>query len=264
MPGRRWVPGSPGWASEGTAAVRFGMAGRDLRGAVVAVVGAGGVLGAAISRRLAARGATVVLAGRTPEPLAATADGDRGLTSATQVVCDVRDPAAGDGLVRATLDAHGRLDGVVLAHGVVAFGDLVDTDDETIEEVFLTNVIGPLWLLRRVLPVLGPSPQGGDGGFVANLSAVVAEQPLAGMATYSASKAALTAADAALGREARRRGVTVCDLRPPHTETGLAGRPLAGTAPRLPEGLDPEVVAERVLAAIEAGERDVPASDFSS
>jgi len=244
------------------------MATRELNGAVVAVVGAGGVLGAAISRRLAQRGATVVLAGRTADPLEAAANADGLLADATRVVCDVRDPAAGDALVSASLSAHGRLDGLVLAHGVVAFGDLVDTDDETIEELFLTNVVGPLWLLRRVAPVLGAGGADGDGAgngaFVVNLSAVVAEQPLGGMAAYSASKAALTAADLALARELRRRGITVCDVRPPHTETGLATRPLAGTAPRLPQGLDPEVVATRVLAAIEAGEREVPAASFES
>jgi NAD(P)-dependent dehydrogenase (short-subunit alcohol dehydrogenase family) len=244
------------------------MATLRLDGAVVAVVGAGGVLGAAISRHLAGRGASVVLAGRTAEPLDATAASDPRLADAPRVVCDVRDPAAGDALVAAALAAHSRLDGLVLAHGVVAFGDLLDTDDETIEELFLTNVVGPLWLLRRVVPVLGAPPAGGDGkgsgGFVANLSAVVAEQPLAGMTSYSASKAALTAADVALARELRRRGITVCDVRPPHTETGLATRPLAGTAPRLPEGLDPEVVAARVVAAIEAGEREVPAANFGS
>jgi len=244
------------------------MASRDLDGAVVAVVGAGGVLGAAISRLLAQRGAAVVLAGRTASPLEATAASEALLADATRVVCDVRDPAAGDALVSASLAAHGCLDGLVLAHGVVAFGDLVDTDDETIEELFLTNVVGPLWLLRRVAPVLGAPDPGGSGargsGFVANLSAVVAEQPLAGMASYSASKAALSAADAALARELRRSGVSVCDLRPPHTETGLATRPLTGTAPRLPEGLDPEVVAARVVTAIESGEREVPAADFGS
>lgn len=236
---------------------------RDLTGAVVAVLGAGGVLGAAISRQLAAQGAAVVLAGRTGEPLDATAASDPRLADAVRVVCDVRDPAAGDAVVAASLGTHGRLDGVVLAHGVVAFGDLVDTDDEVIEEVFLTNVLGPLWFLRRVVPVLAKSDTQ-PGGFVVNLSAVVAEQPLAGMTAYSASKAALTAADAALARELRRRGITVCDVRPPHTETGLANRPLAGAAPRLPEGLDPEVVAARVMGAIAAGEREVAAADFAT
>jgi cyclic-di-GMP-binding biofilm dispersal mediator protein len=54
----------------------------------------------------------------------------------------------------------------------------------------------------------------------------------------------------------------VIDVRPPHTETGLAGRPLHGTAPRLPEGLDPAAVARRIVEAIEAAEREVPSAAF--
>lgn len=223
-----------------------------LSGKVVAVVGATGGLGSAVSRHLAATGAHLVLAGRRRDAL----DG-LGVAGATSVVLDLRDATAGDRLVEAVVGAHGRLDGVVNAAGVVAFGPLTDTDDVVVEELFLTNVVGPLWLLRRVLPLLEASR-----GFVANLSAVVAEQPLPGMAAYSASKAALTAADRALARELRARGVRVLDVRPPHTETGLAGRPLTGSAPRLPSGLDPEAVAARIVTAIEAGEKDLPSDAF--
>ena len=52
------------------------------------------------------------------------------------------------------------------------------------------------------------------------------------------------------------------DARPPHTETGLAGRPVAGRAPLLPPGLRPEDVAARIVTAIEADERDLPSSAF--
>jgi cyclic-di-GMP-binding biofilm dispersal mediator protein len=82
------------------------------------------------------------------------------------------------------------------------------------------------------------------------------------MAAYSASKAAAWAAMQAAARELRRRGIDVIDARPPHTETGLAGRAIAGTAPRMPEGLAPAAVAERIVAAIAAGERDLPAEAF--
>ena len=54
------------------------------------------------------------------------------------------------------------------------------------------------------------------------------------------------------------------DARPPHTETGLAGRPIVGTAPPLPRGLDPQAVAERIVAAIERNEREIPSSEFAS
>jgi cyclic-di-GMP-binding biofilm dispersal mediator protein len=67
----------------------------------------------------------------------------------------------------------------------------------------------------------------------------------------------------AAGRELRRRRIDVIDARPPHTETGLATRPVAGTAPKMPQGLGPDVVAARIVAAIAAGERDLPVEAFS-
>ena len=228
------------------------MSTRELDGAVVAVIGAGGGLGAPIVRHLAARGARLVLAGPHPDRIEPVAD-------AVVVALDLRDSTAGDTLVAEVLERHGRLDGFVNAAGVVAFGPLVDTDDVVIEELFLTNVVGPLWMLRRVIPLLSASK-----GFVVNLSAVLAEQPLPGMVAYGATKAALTSVDVALARELRRAGVQVCDVRPPHTETGLAARPLGGVAPRLPDGLDPEAVARRVVEAIERAEAEVASEDFST
>lgn len=232
-------------------AFRSPMSAHPLDGAVVAVVGASGALGSLVARGAASRGARVVVAGRDERRLRDVVAG------AEVVVGDLGDATLGERLVEAATSAHGRLDGVVNAAGVVAFGPLSDTDDAVVEELFLTNVVGPLFLARRVLPALRAS-----GGFLVNLSAVVAEQPMAGMVAYSASKAALTAADRALARELRRAGVDVVDVRPPHTETGLATRPLAGQAPRLPRGLDPAVVAEAVLAAVEAGRTELGSDAF--
>ena len=224
----------------------------NLDGAVVAVVGASGGLGAPIARRLAERGACLVLAGRQQDRLEALAVG-----AASTVVLDLRDPHAGDALVAAAHDAFGRLDGVVNAAGVVAFGSLTDTDDVVVEELFLTNALGPLWLIKRVVPALSATR-----GFFVNISAVVAESPMSGMVAYSASKAALTGADRALVRELRRLHIRVCDARPPHTETGLAHRPLAGVSPALAQGLTPDRVAARIVAAIEADETDVASDQF--
>ncbi len=224
----------------------------NLDGAVVAVVGANGGLGAPIARLLAERGARLVLAARRTERLAAL-----DIEGASIVALDVRDVDAGDALVAAAHDTFGRLDGVVNAAGVVAFGLLTDTDDVVLEELFLTNVLGPLWLMKRVVPALAATR-----GFFVNISAVVADMPMPGMVAYSASKAALTGADRALVRELRRVSVRLCDARPPHTETGLANRPLSGVSPALPHGLSPERVAARIVAAIEADETDVAADQF--
>lgn len=219
---------------------------------VVAVLGASGALGSRIARGAAERGAKVVLVGREESRLEGIVEG------APRVVGDLADAGLGDRIVHSAREHYGRLDGVVNAAGAVAFGSLVDTDDAVLEELFLTNVIGPLFVLRRVLPVLGESK-----GFLAQVSAVVAEQPMAGMTAYSATKAALTAVDQALVKELRRTGVDVIDVRPPHTETGLVDRALAGTAPRLPQGLEPDDVARRILDAIESGAKELSSTDFA-
>lgn len=238
------------------------MSHRSLSGSHVVVLGASGALGGEIARVLAGRGAGVTGVGRDEHRLdnlvqGLPTDGPEGPLRHGWLGGDLTDAGLGDRLVERLRSGPGRLDGIVNAAGVVAFGPLVDTPDEVVEELFLTNVVGPLWLLRRVLPLLVETD-----GFVAQISGVVADRPTAGMAAYGASKAALAAADRALGLELRRSGVAVVDLRVPHTETGLVGRALAGAAPRLPQGLDPSTVAERVVAAIEEGAPVVPADAF--
>ena len=55
----------------------------------------------------------------------------------------------------------------------------------------------------------------------------------------------------------------VADFRPPHTETGLTGRAIAGNAPSFGPGLDPADVARRMVDAIEANEPELGAAAFS-
>jgi short-subunit dehydrogenase len=222
---------------------------RDLNDASIVLAGASGGLGSAIGTVLIEHGANLTLVGRSADRLAAV-----GLPG-PQVVGDLADPDTSRRAIDEHLDAYGSVDGVVNAAGEVAFGALVDTDDATLDRLVGSNLLGPLRLMRAAITHL-------DGGFVVNLSAVVAEQPPAGMAAYAATKAALSAADVSLRRELRRQLIDVIDVRPPHTETGLASRPIAGEAPRLPVGLDPSSVAERVVQAIIDGDREVAAKDF--
>jgi cyclic-di-GMP-binding biofilm dispersal mediator protein len=97
------------------------------------------------------------------------------------------------------------------------------------------------------------------GGVIVTLSAVVAEMPTAGMCCLFGGQVPVTAFDAAAVRELRRSGIRLIDVRPPHTETGLAERPIAGTAPSLPAGRDSDGVAARIVAAI----RDLRVRDVS-
>lgn len=216
----------------------------NVAGSVALVAGGTGGLGRPIADDLRERGATVVTVAR------------HGTADADHLVADLRSPDDVHRVVSDTVARHRRIDIVVNAVGVVAFGDVASTSVDTVEEVFLTNTFAHIFLCSAALPHMG------KGGVIVGISGVVAEQNLPGMAVYGASKAAMRSFNEAFGREARRAGVRVIDVRPPHTETRLATRAVAGTAPRFPQGLDPASVASRIVAAITDGETDLPSTSF--
>jgi cyclic-di-GMP-binding biofilm dispersal mediator protein len=222
----------------------------ELSGAVVLVVGATGGLGSRIAARLTAAGATVVVSGRI------SADPDA-------LLADLRDRAAAASVVSSVVKRHGRLDGLVIAAGVVAFGPIAELKDDTIRELFDLNVMAPIQLVRSAVPHLAESAEAGRDPFIVTLSGIVAEAPTAGLAAYSASKAALNAFTKAATRELRKQGIRFVDARPGHTETHLSTHPIAGTAPLFPAGLDPDSVAARIVRAIVDGERDLPSTAFT-
>ncbi|MGV8857782.1 SDR family NAD(P)-dependent oxidoreductase [Rhodoglobus sp.] len=229
----------------------------SLAGSSILVVGASGGLGSAIARILAAEGAILTLHGRSEEKVRARA------VPGTFVKSDLRDSGSGVELISAALGAHGQLDGVINAAGVVAFGPASHADDETMDALFTVNALGPMRLLRAARPALLESAAAKRDPFFLTLSGIVSESPTANMAAYSASKAALAAFGQAAGRELRRDGIRLLDARPGHTETGLATRPVAGTAPTMPTGFDPADVARRIVDAIVAGEKDLPSGAFT-
>jgi cyclic-di-GMP-binding biofilm dispersal mediator protein len=145
---------------------------------------------------------------------------------------------------------------LINAVGIVAFGAVSQTPAEAMEALLRTNTLVAMMLAGCALPVIRP------GGSVVNISGVIAERNLPGMAAYGASKAALRAFDDALAREGRRVNVRVIDARPPHTETGMSARAIAGTPPSLGAGIPPARVARVICDGLEQGREDLPASAF--
>ncbi len=222
----------------------------ELSGARVLVVGGTGVLGAMAATALVERGARVVATGRDTDRLAEVA----ARLGTEPVELDVIDDRACAAAVDSAVQQLGGLDGLVVATGVPAFGPAVDTDPAVAEELFAVNTLGPMSLVRAAAPHLAERED--HDGFVAVLSAILADMPTNQMAEYSASKSALSAWLGVLRRENRRR-FTVLDVRPPHLDTGLSDHPLAGTAPRLPEPLAGQVVVDTLVRAIEQGGTEI-------
>jgi cyclic-di-GMP-binding biofilm dispersal mediator protein len=212
---------------------------------IALVAGGTGGLGALIATELRARGCIVTTVSRAPS------------SDAAHISADLRSPEAISAVMNSIVERHGALDIVVNAMGVVAFGTVDATSIDTIEELFLTNTFAHIFLMKEALKCAR------QGSVLVGISGVIAEQNLPGMATYGASKAAVRSFNEALTREARRSGIRVIDARPPHTETGLSSRAIAGDPPKFPVGLDPTKVAQRIVRAIADGETDLPSTAFA-
>lgn len=223
----------------------------SVAGKSVLIAGATGGLGSEIGAELVRRGADLTLVSRRSDRL------DDLTVPGRRMALDLRDPQSAATAVDFAVGGAGRLDIVVNAVGVVAFGPVSDLSVDAMEELFLVNAFVPIALARAALPVLAAD------GVIVNISGVIAEQNLPGMAAYGASKAASRSFAEGLRREARRHKVRVIDARPPHTETGLADRAIEGQAPNMPTGLEPAAVAKVIVDAIEDGPDDLPSQAFA-
>ena len=221
------------------------------------VVGATGVLGTLIAERLAAGGARLALSGRDEARLAERE------SLGTTIALDLTDETAPEAVVEHAVNALGGLDAIVLAAGVVGFDSAADTAGQDLETLFTVNALAPMRIISSALPALRDSASAGREPVVLALTGIVAELPTAGLASYSASKAALAAYMTAAGRELRRSGIRLLDAHPGHTETGLAERPLFGTPPKFPRGHDPAAVADRLVTAIAEGATAMPPDAFT-
>ena len=219
----------------------------ELTGSRFLIAGATGYLGGRFARGLQERGARLAVAGRDREALSVIA----AELGSPPVLLDLDQAGSGAEAVSAAVDELGGLDGVLVATGAVAFGRSGELPSAVEAGLMRVNATGPIELISSALDELSP-----DGAVVA-ITAVVAEFPTAGMAAYSASKAALAAYLAALRRERRKELSTVLEVSPGHMETGFADRALAGEPPQLPEGEDAGLLVETALDALAGNRREV-------
>jgi short-subunit dehydrogenase len=219
----------------------------ELDGARFLIAGATGEFGSALARELSEQGCELALLGRDRDRLDSLDDELGAITGRF----DAREREGIEGAVNAVAAGLGGLDGIVVSVGVAAFGAAGDLPLDTVEDVFGVNALAPIALITAALPHLP------DDGAVVGVTAIVADHPTAGVAAYSASKAALAAYLAVLRRERRRAGGTVLDVRPPHMDTSFTDRTLTGEPPPLPQPIDHHEVVARTIAALREGRREL-------
>jgi len=176
---------------------------------VAIVAGAGGGLGQAITRTLAASGMTVVAVDRNEGGLGELPDGVR------REVADTTDPE----VVRPLIDRIAAEAGPpgVLVNTIGAFrpGDAASATPEALRLMIDVNLGTALWLSQAVAPHMR---QRGSGAIV-HQTARPGIEPTGGMAAYSVSKAALVHLTRTLDVELRPQGIRVNAVAPQLIDT---------------------------------------------
>src|SRR5664279_5115962 len=227
----------------------------DVTGSTVIVTGASSGIGAATARLLHKAGAHPVLAARRADRLAVLSEE---LDGALAVPTDVTDPTAVRRLAEATLDRHGRIDGLVNNAGVSLHTPLDRLDLDEFARVLQLNVISLVAMTQAVLPAM----RARGSGRIVNISSGTTRMALPGVGAYAATKAAVNMLTAVARRELEADGIAVSLVLPSITATEFGGgRYQPGEQPR--PGMvahSAEYVSMVVLRALRTGEEriDIP------
>lgn len=226
---------------------------------IVLVVGASSGIGRATAHILASQGARLVLASRSETSLEQTRQEcvSRGADDVLVVPTDVGDRAGVDALFVAAVERHGRVDAVVHAAAVLAYGRFQDVPADVFDRVLATNISGTANVARGALRVFDEQ----ESGSLVVVGSVVGKVSVPYMSTYAASKWAIHGLVRTLQIEARRsRDVHVSLVSPGSVDTPIyvlagsyTGRP--GHPP--PPVAAPEKVAKAVVAALDRPVRDI-------
>lgn len=187
----------------------------EFRGAVALVTGAAGMgIGQATARRLAAGGASVVVADiharRTREVTQAIAR-DYPTSHIYGYPMDAGDRAQIDAVVEKVLADIGQIDILVNNAAVNILGPVFDYEPADWDRVMSVNLSGPWYLARRVLPHMRDR----NTGVVINVTSYAGDVGGLGIETpYAVSKGALNAMTRALAHEAGPFGIRVNSVSP--------------------------------------------------
>jgi 3-oxoacyl-[acyl-carrier protein] reductase len=226
-----------------------------LEGRVAVVTGAGRGIGAAIARRLAADGATVVVNDVDAAPAEEVtgkivADGGNGVAA----VFDLAAPGGADELVAAIGERCSRLDVLVNNAGITRDAMVHRMTDEQWSAVLDVNLSAAFRLCRAGFALLRDRSGDERNGKVVNITSINGIYGTVANANYSAAKAGLIGLTKTLAREWGRHRINVNAVAPGY----ITGTRL--TAPRGDgdvTGIPPEII-ERIESSIPIGRAGTP------
>ena len=187
----------------------------DFTGQVVIVIGAGGNLGAAITRALARQGASLALADRQRPGLDRAAIGMEGAERLLMPGADARTREGATRIVAETMARFGRIDALVNTVGTFKMASVADGAADDWSSLMDLNALSALRLSEAVLP---PMLAKGYGRIV-HVGAAAGQRSFAGASVYAASKAAVLRITEAVSDENKSHGVTANCVLPGTIDT---------------------------------------------
>jgi len=206
---------------------------------VALVTGASRGIGAAIARRLARDGHTVVInySGSVEPAEALAAEIEQAGGRALTIQADVSDAKAVARMFDSVEAAFDGIDVLINNAGIMKLAKLADSDEALIDSQIAVNLRGTINTLREAAKRLR------DGGRIVNLSTSVVGLKLETYGIYAATKAAVETLTGILSKELRGRGITVNAVAPGPTATALF---LDGKSPELIERMSKMNPLERL------------------
>ena len=209
----------------------------DLSGKSALVTGGSRGIGKAIGLRLATQGADVAFSYKGNE--AAARETAREIQAmkrrALAVQGDVAEVDSAENVVKAALEAFGKVDILVNNAGITRDDLIMRMSPEAWREVLETNLFGAFWMTKAVTrPMLKAR-----GGRIVNITSVSGQVGQMGQANYSAAKAGLIGLTKATARELASRGITVNAVAPGFVLTELTQD--------LPDALKEEITSRTPL-----------------
>jgi NAD(P)-dependent dehydrogenase (short-subunit alcohol dehydrogenase family) len=231
----------------------------------VLITGASSGIGRATAQELAGRGANLVLVARGEESLDDTADQARAAGAAEVVVhpADVTDEEAIRDAVEAAVLRFGRLDAVVHAAQVMAYGTIEELPREVFETVVDTAVHGTAVIARVVLPVFRKQ----EGGHLVVVNSLLGQVATPLMGSYIAAKWGQLGLVRVLQQEIRDApGVEISILQPGGVDTPIYSQAASwtGSTGRPPPPVYSAArLGRRVVGLLDRPRRQVQAGIFN-
>lgn len=218
------------------------------------LTGASSGLGAALAVELSRRGASVLLAARREDRLAAVANSvaETGLAQPPVMCLDVCDVDALPAKAAEAETVLGGVDVLLCCAGIGQRTSAVETDAEAHRQIMATNFEGSVSLTRALLPQMLERRD----GHVVVVSSVQGFFGQPYRSSYAASKAAVFAYYDALRAEVASHGVRVTTVAPGYIATEHAASAVGGDGKpdeNALKGVPPEELAAEIADAVAQG-----------